>query len=396
VSLPKLILKPRKARPLFSRHPWLFEKAIARIEGSPTAGDIVEVLTDKEEFVAYGLFNPASLIRARLYSWNPSELIDDALIAHRVNEAILYRKDVLHLDDPQGACRLVYSESDGLSGIIIDRFADVVSIQVNSRAMEQFIPTITEAIKHVLSPRAIVQRIDQTAAQWEQLTLTDGVIAGVDPGEPIEFEESGVRLLVDPVRGQKTGGYLDQRENRKAAAFYAEGRDVLDLFCYAGGFGLVAAKAGSAKSVTFVDSSADALALAEKNAQRNEVQATFMLGDVGRVTGELARAGRRFGMVVCDPPKFASKAADIEGALRGYDFINRSAISLVEPGGILVTCSCSGLISPELFLEMLAEASFRSAREIRLIEVRGQAPDHPVSLACPETAYLKCVIARVM
>ena len=396
MSLPKLTLKPRKARPLFSRHPWLFEKAIGRIEGSPVAGSIVEVLTDKGEFVAYGLFNPSSLIRARLYSWNPSETIDDSLIASRVKEAISFRKDVLHLDDSQGACRLLYSESDGLSGIIIDRFADVVTIQVNSRAMEQFVPIITETIKQTLSPRAIIQRIDPTAAQWEQLTLNDGVIAGTDPGEPIEFQESGVRLLVDPLHGQKTGGYLDQRENRRSAAFYANGKDVLDLFCYAGGFGLVAVKTGQARSVTFVDSSADALALAEKNAHRNGVQGSFILGDAGRVMGELARTGRQFGMVVCDPPKFASKAADIEGSLRGYDFINRSAISLVEPGGILVTCSCSGLISPELFLEMLAEASFRSGREIRLIEVRGQAPDHPVSLACPETSYLKCVIARVM
>jgi 23S rRNA (cytosine1962-C5)-methyltransferase len=366
------------------------------MEGSPDVNDIVEVRTDKGEFVAYGLFNPASLIRARLYSWNEAEAIDQSLIANRVNDAIRFRKETLRLDDPKGACRLLYSESDGLSGIIIDRFADVVSIQVNSRAMEPFLPIIAETINQALSPRAIVLRIDPMAAQWEQLTLKEGVLVGADPGEPIEFEESGVRLLVDPVRGQKTGGYLDQRENRKSAAFYANGKDVLDLFCYAGGFGLVAAKSGAAKSVTFVDSSSDALALAEKNAQRNGVEGTFILGDAGRVTGDLARAGRKFGMVVCDPPKFASKAADMEGALRGYDFINRSAISLVEPGGILVTCSCSGLISPEIFLEMLAEASFRAGREIRLIEVRGQAPDHPVSLACPETAYLKCVIARVM
>jgi 23S rRNA (cytosine1962-C5)-methyltransferase len=389
-------LKPRKARPLFSRHPWLFEKAIGRIEGNPKAGDAVIVRTDRGEFVAHGLFNPASLIRVRLYSWDESIPVDSALIASRVQSAILFRQNVLELNDPRGACRWVYSESDGISGLIVDRFADVVSVQINARAIEPFLPTILRTIHELANPRTVVLRIDPTAAQWEQLTLSGGILAGTDPGGPIEFVESGVSFFVDPVRGQKTGGYLDQRENRQAAARYARGREVLDVFCYAGGFGLVAAKLGHARNVTFVDSSVDALFLAQQNAELNGVDATYLAGDAARVMGDLARNEKKFGLVVCDPPKFASKAADIEGALRGYDYINRLAMNLVEPGGILVSCSCSGLIPPADFVEMLAEASFRTGRELRVLEVRGQAPDHPVSLACPETSYLKCVIGRVL
>ena len=395
MSLATVVLKPRKARPLFSRHPWLFEKAIARIDGTPSAGDMVAVQTDRGEFVAYGLFNPHSLIRVRLYSWDSEQTIDEAWIVSRMKEAICYRRDLLRLHEPRGACREIYSESDGLSGLIVDRFGDVISLAVNSLALEKYLPTILETIRQEFSPRLIVRRTDATVAGWEGMTSGDEILWGTDPGGPITFEESGISFLVDPVRGQKTGGYLDQRENRKAAASYAAGRDVLDTFCYAGGFGLVASKLGNAKSITFVDSSSDAGALAQANAQNNQVESTFLLGDAGRVMNDLARAGRTFGMVVCDPPKFASKASEIEGALRGYDFINRSAMNLLEPGGILVTCSCSGLVMPGEFLEMLAEASFRARRDLRVLEVRGQAPDHPVSLACPETAYLKCVIARV-
>ncbi|MBY0587994.1 class I SAM-dependent rRNA methyltransferase [bacterium] len=392
----KVILKPRMARPLYSRHPWLFEKAIDRLEGEPAPSDEVQVQTDRGEFVAFGLFNPQSRIRVRLYSWDHEQRVDADLIVRRMKEAIQFRKEALRLDDPRGACRLIYSESDGLSGLIVDRFADACTIQINSLAMERFLPSITQTLIEEVSPNIIVRRTDATVAHWESMTATEEILLGKDRSEPIVFEESGLLFLVDPIRGQKTGGYLDQRDNRRSAAFYAAGRDVLDAFCYAGGFGLTASKLGHARSVTFLDSSAEAKTLAEKNAQANDIPATFLLGDAGRMMGDLAREGRKFGMVVCDPPKFASKASEIEGALRGYEFINRSAIHLLEPGGILVSCSCSGLITPSDFLEMLAESAIRAGREIRVLEMRGQAPDHPVSLACPETAYLKCVIARVV
>jgi 23S rRNA (cytosine1962-C5)-methyltransferase len=216
------------------------------------------------------------------------------------------------------------------------------------------------------------------------------------PAGPVWVDIDGLILGVDPIHGQKTGAYLDQRENHRAVARFASDQEVLDVFSYAGGFSLTALRWGGARNVLAVDSSAEALSLARANADRNGLAIETRQGDAGNVMAELAREERRFGVVVCDPPKFASKSADVEGALRGYEYINRLAINLTASGGILATCSCSGLVSTELFLVMLAGAAEKDKRELRLVEVRSQSPDHPVSLSCPETAYLKCVIARVV
>ena len=392
---PSLFLKPRRARPLFGHHPWVFERAIGRVEGNPNPGDAVELRTDRGEFIAHGLFNPHSLIRARLYSWHQEKPISEEMIARRVAEAIRFRRETLDLGKAHAACRLVYSESDGLSGLIVDRFADVVTVQINSLAMSRFEPVIIRTIQEILSPRAIYRRVDQTIAELEGMTLADELLAGELPKGPTIIEEAGVEFLTDPIHGQKTGAYLDQRDNRLAVARYAAGKSVLDVFCYAAGFGLVAAKRG-ATSVTAVDASVDAIELARQNGARNNIPIELRQGDAAGVMSDLARSGRTFGVVTCDPPKFAAKTADLEGAMRGYEYINRLAMGLVEPGGILATCSCSGLVTPLAFLDMLTHASQKSDRELRILEVRGQAPDHPVSLYCPETSYLKCVIARVM
>lgn len=392
----KVFLKARKARPLFHRHPWLFERAIARIEGRPQAGDVVQVVSDERKFVAWGLFSPKSRIRVRLYSWEESRPIDETLLVERLKDAASFRRDVLGLSDPRGACRVAFSESDGLSGLIVDRFADVVVLQPTSAALARYEPAIVEASRELFGPAAIVRRVDPAIAEREGMTLGDEVLAGAAPCGPTEIEESGVTFRVDPVGGQKTGAFLDQRDNRLAAARYARDRNVLDVFCYTGGFGLVALARGGACSVLGVDSSADALDLAKENAAPFGSAVEYRRGDAAAVMTELRSSCRQFGMVVCDPPKFAHRSADVAGAMHGYEYINRLAISLVEPGGVLVTCSCSGLVTPEMFLAMLRSASNRERRELRLLEVRGQAADHPVSLWCPETAYLKCVLARVM
>lgn len=392
---PRLYLKPRRARPLFGHHPWVFERAIGRIEGEPKAGDAVELRTDRGEFVAHGLFNPNSAIRVRLYSWRQEKPINEEMIARRVHDAIRFRRQTLGLGKSHAACRLIYSESDGLSGVIADRFSDVVTLQINSLAVSRFEPTIVNSIQEILQPRTIYRRVDAAIAELERLTLSEELLAGELPSGPTVIEESGVEFVTDPIHGQKTGAYLDQRDNRLAVARYASGRSMLDVFCYAGGFGLVAGRHG-ATSVTCVDASADAISLARQNGMRNNIPLELRQGDAAGVMSDLTRSGRTFGVVSCDPPKFAAKGADLEGAMRGYEYINRLAIGLVEPGGILSTCSCSGLVTPQAFLEMLTIASQKSERELRVLEVRGQSPDHPVSLYCPETAYLKCVIARVM
>lgn len=391
-----VMLRPRKARPLFHRHPWLFEGAIARVDGRPQVGDVVRVVSDEGEFIAHGLFNPKSQIRVRLYSWDEGQLVDEAFVVGRIQDAATFRRDVLGLENPRSAFRVVFSESDGLSGLIVDRFADVVVVQPTSAAMIRFEAAIVEALVRFYSPAAIVRRVDPVMAEREGMTCKDEILFGEAPSGPIAIEESGVVFHVDPVHGQKTGAFLDQRENRLAAASYAKDREVLDVFCYTGGFGLVALARGSARGVLAVDSSADALALARRNAEAFGSAVQFRQGDAAAVMTELRAAGRRFGMVICDPPKFAHRSADVAGAMHGYEYINRLAISLVEPGGILVTCSCSGLVTQEAFLGMLRTASGRERRELRLLEVRGPGADHPVSLWCPETAYLKCVMLRVM
>jgi len=393
--VPRLYLKPRRARPLFGHHPWVFERAIGRIEGDPVAGDAVELRTDRGEFVAHGLFNPHSAIRVRLYSWRQEKPITEEMIARRVQDAIRFRRETLGLGKSHGACRLIYSESDGLSGVIADRFGGVVTLQINSLALSRFESTIVRTIQETLEPRTIYRRVDSTIAELEKLTLTEELLAGELPSGPTVIEESNVEFVTDPIHGQKTGAYLDQRNNRLAVARYVSGKSMLDVFSYAGGFGLVAAKHG-ATSVTCVDASVDAISLARQNGARNHIALELRHGDAAGVMSDLARSGRTFGAVSCDPPKFAAKAADLDGAMRGYEYINRLAIGLVEPGGILATCSCSGLVTAQAFLEMLTAASQKSERELRVLEVRGQAPDHPVSLYCPETSYLKCVIARVM
>lgn len=392
----RVVLRPRKARPAFAGHPWIFERAIASISGEPSAGDPVEVFSDSGEFIAHGRFNPHSRIRVRLYSWSRDQPFEEPLLRRRLEDAVAFRRDVLGWSTPRGGCRLVYSESDGLSGLVVDQYSDSLVVQFNALAMLRFESTIYETLARSCSPATIVRRIDSSIARREGVSLADQVVVGDAGRTTATIEESGVEFSVDLLRGQKTGAFLDQRENRSAVARYAAGRDVLDVFCYTGGFGLVALARGGAARVLGVDSSQDALALAQRNAQPFSHRAEYRRGDASSALTDLARAGRTFGLVVCDPPKFAATSADLPGALRGYEYIHRLAMSLVEAGGILAACSCSGLLDARAFQDLLARAAQRQRRDFQLLEMRGQAPDHPVSLACPETAYLKCAILRVL
>ena len=391
-----VVLKPRRARPFFGRHPWVLDSAVLRLDGEPAEGDVVDLATHDGTFVARGLWNPASRIRVRLYAFDPATKLDAGFWQERLAMAVALRRS-LGLDDRAGAARLVNSEGDHLSGLIVDRYGDYLAVQVTAAALVPRLEMLCDALEHLVAPRGILLRgADRGLAKLEGLHLADRVVRGAAPQGPIFVEERGLRFGVDLAEGQKTGYYLDQRDNRQAAAAYARGRRVLDMFCYSGGFAVACAAAG-ARSVLAVDSSAKATALAKANADLNgAANVAVETSDAFEKLDALSAAGERFGMVVLDPPKFARSRASLDDALRAYHRINRVAVDLLEPGGILVTCSCSGSVPRDDFLQMLAGVAQRSGRPIQLLECRGAAPDHPVSASCLEGEYLKCIIARVV
>lgn len=391
-----VFVKPKRARPFFGRHPWVLESAVLRVEGDPAAGDVVDLVTHDGQFIGRGLFNPASRLRVRLYGFSADEPLDGSFWETRLEAAVALRRQ-LGLLGSRSACRLVNSEGDGLSGLIVDRYADFLAVQPTALAVGERLEPICDVLQRLLQPRGILLRgAERGLGKLEGLHLADRQLRGTGPEGPVFIEEHGLKFGIDLAEGQKTGSYLDQRENRQAVARYAAGRRVLDMFCYGGGFGVAAAVSGKATAVLSVDSSAKAVALARANAQLNA--ATTMLveqADAFEKLAVLREAGDRFGMVVLDPPKFARSRASASDALRAYHRINRLAVELLEPGGTLVTCSCSGAISREDFMMMLSGVAERSNRMLQLLECRGAAADHPVNLHCLEGEYLKCVIARV-
>jgi 23S rRNA (cytosine1962-C5)-methyltransferase len=391
-----VILKPKRARPFFGRHPWVLDSAVLRVEGSPADGDVVDLATHDGTFVARGLWNAASRLRVRLYAFDPAVRLDDALWRARLEAAVALRR-TLGLDDRAGAARLVNSEGDDLSGLIVDRYGDHLAVQVTALAMARRLETLADMLGEIVGPRGILLRgAERGLAKLEGLHLPDRVLRGAAPTGPIFVAEHGLKFGVDLTAGQKTGYYLDQRDNRHAAARHARGRRVLDMFCYSGGFAVACAVTGGARSVLAIDSSAKAAALAKANADLNgAANVTVETADAFEKLDALRAAGERFGMVVLDPPKFARSRATLDDALRAYHRINRLAVDLLEPGGMLVTCSCSGSVSRDDFLQMLGGVAQRAGRAIQLLECRAAAPDHPVSASCLEGEYLKCVIGRV-
>jgi 23S rRNA (cytosine1962-C5)-methyltransferase len=390
-------LKPRRARPFFARHPWVFASSIAQVDGTPEPGAEVALLSHEGTFIARGLYNPHSAIRVRLYRWDDAPL-DEAFWTGRIGSALRLRRDVLRLDAEGKACRLVYSESDGLSGLSADRYHRWLVAQFTSLALFLRRELLLRLLAEQTGAEGILLRTERGIAGREGLDLRPQHEAawGVLPDGPIAIVEHGLSYRVDPRIGQKTGFYLDQRDNRRAVAAYCQGRRVLDLFCYSGGFALNALRHGGALSALGIDSSAAAIELARQNAESNGVEgASFEAGDVFHRLDSLAAAGERFGVVVCDPPKFARNPQAIEDALKGYIRLNRAALDVLEPDGILVTCSCSGHVDRQLFAEVLAQVAEQSARPIQILEQRGQAPDHPVTASCLETEYLKCFVCRV-
>jgi 23S rRNA (cytosine1962-C5)-methyltransferase len=374
----------------------VLDSAVAKVEGEPADGDVVDLATHDGHFVARGLWNSQSRMRVRLYAFDASTKLDTELWHTRLASALALRK-TLGLDERAGATRLVNSEGDDLSGLIVDRYGEYLAVQVTALAMAVRLDTLCDALESLVAPRGILLRgAERGLAKLEGLSLVDRVVRGTAPAGAIFVHEHGLKFGVDLAEGQKTGFYLDQRDNRQAAARYARGRRVLDMFCYSGGFAVACAVSGGARSVLAVDTSAKAAALARANAELNgAANVTVEAVDAFEKLDALTAAGERFGMVILDPPKFARSRSTVDDALRAYHRINRVAVGLLEPGGILVTCSCSGSVSRDDFLQMLSGVAQRSARPIQVLESRGAAADHPVSASCLEGEYLTCVIARV-
>jgi len=395
---PRIVLKSRKALPFFSHHPWVFASAVAHVEGNAEPGDVVTLVTGGGEFIAHGLYNPASNLTVRLYSWDVNERLEREFWSQRIDEALSLRAALYPDFGSESACRLIFSEADGLSGLIVDRYGDWLLMQFTSLAMFQRRDLLISLLQEKLKPQGIWLRTEKGTRDMEQLEAADGLVLGSEPPRPLFVEENGVRYAVDVVEGQKTGFFLDQRDNRLAAAKYFSGARVLDMFCYSGAFSLVAAKVGGAKEVRGYDVSASAVALATANAEANGVadRVRFEKGDSFATMSALQERGEMFDAVVLDPPRMTRRRSGVDKALRGYFSLNMLGCKLLKPGGILVTCSCSGLIDRIDFEEMLGAVSLKLGRRIQILEARGASADHPTSVHCPESRYLKCYICRVI
>jgi 23S rRNA (cytosine1962-C5)-methyltransferase len=351
-------------------------------------------VTSEGQFVAKGLFNPTSTIRVRLYRWDDGPL-DSAFWSESLAAAGRLRTEILGLGQDPSAYRLVFSEGDGLSGLTVDRYDRWLVAQFTSLALFTRRELILELLTALTGAEGIITRTDRGVAQKEGLRSGEETTIGRVPDEPVKIVENGLEYRVDLGSGQKTGFYLDQRVNRQVVAGYCRGKSVLDLFCFSGGFSLNAARTGAAATLG-IDSSTSAIELARQNAVSNHIStAVFEMGDALESLERLKDEGRKFDVVICDPPKFAKQAKDVEHAVKGYLRLNLAAIDVLVPDGILATCSCSGLIGRELFADLMGSVAEQSGRSIQILEQRGQAPDHPISASCLETEYLKCLICRV-
>ena len=391
----KVVLKPKRAQPFFGRHPWVFVGAIDQVVGDPADGDEVDLVSSADNFIARGLFNSQSKITVRLYSWDAGVSLDRAFFKSRVEKAVELRHDILKLVGPDRGYRVIFSEADYLSGMVADRYGDWLAVQFTSLALGSRRAMIADVLREVLSPRGIYLRTEKGIGKLEGLALHDELLWGEPPPPDHAIEENGLRFFVNLAEGQKTGYYLDQRDNRAAVARLCPGKRVLDAFCYSGGFGLFAAKAGAAE-VLGIDGSEPALDLARRNAIANGLSnVSFTCADVFRHLTDLAAEGRKFDVLVLDPPKFARNRAALPDAIKGYRRLHQLAMKLLAPGGVLVTCCCTGLIVMNDLEELIAQVAVEARRDLQILERRGPSPDHPVAVTCRESGYLKCIVSRV-
>lgn len=374
-----------------SGHPWIYDNQVLRMEGTPEPGGIVQVFDVKKGPLGQAYFNPKSKIRARLITKDLDEPIERAFFKRKIEAAWNFRKRMGNTT----SCRVVFGEADGLPALVVDKFNDVLVLQIMALGMDRYRSEIVHALNEVLAPRGIYERSDAPVREKEGLEARTGFI-----GEPfdtkLEIEENGLKMLVDVAGGQKTGHFLDQRLNHAAMTRISHQAHVLDCFTHTGGFALHAAKYG-AKDVLGLDISEEAIAVARRNAEANglEKRCSFKAANVFDFLADADKRGAQWDVIVLDPPSFAKSRSAMAGATRGYKEINLRAMKLLAPGGVLVTSTCSYHVSEELFLGILASAAADAGRDARILEKRTQSRDHPVVLSVPETYYLKCVMLHV-
>ena len=385
-----LVLKRGREKSLKRRHPWLFSGAIEKVAGKPGLGDTVDIKDASGKLLARAAYSPKSQIRARVWSFDPQEEVDAAFFRRRIERALALR-EALPARRHTNALRLVHGESDGLPGLIVDRYGDVLVAQFLAAGVERWRDPILDCLSELTSAEAIFERSDAEVRKLEALPARVGFARGNRNASRCPIVEYGLNFRVDVEQGQKTGFFLDQRENRQRVRELAAGREVLDGFSYTGGFS-IAALSGGASRVTAIESSAPALEVARDNLSANPLDGAkidFVQGDVFKELRTLRDRGAKFELVVLDPPKFAPSAAQVRNAARAYKDINLLALKLLVPGGLLATFSCSGGISAQLFQSIVAGAALDAGADAKIIERFGAAADHPVALEFPEGEYLK-------
>ncbi|AUT66960.1 class I SAM-dependent rRNA methyltransferase [Paraburkholderia hospita] len=394
-------LKPSKEKSLLRRHPWVYANAIDRVDGKPAAGATVLVRAHDGRFLARAAYSPHSQIRARVWSFDESEPVDHAFFKRRVQSALAHRQSMVH---NTGATRLIFGEADGLPGLIVDYYIQddetkrgQIVCQFMAAGVEAWKDAIVQALIGATGCPNVYERSDVSIREKEGLEQTVGVLAGDAPPETLIASENGVRYHVDVRNGHKTGFYVDQRDNRALVQELSNDRDVLNCFCYTGGFSLAALK-GGAKRVVSIDSSGEALALAQANVTANGFdaeRATWLDADAFKTLRRLYDDGERFDLIVLDPPKFAPSREHVDRAARAYKDINLTGLKLLRPGGLLFTYSCSGAIDAELFQKIVAGAAADARVDARILKRLGAGVDHPLLTAFPEGEYLKGLLLQI-
>lgn len=372
-------------------HPWVFKSDISYTDGEIQPGDVLDVYSSKNKFLGRGFYNPQSQITIRMLTYE-HEGINYDFLYRRINDAWNYRKQVADVN----SCRAVYGESDFLPALIVDKFSDILVVQTLALGIDRFKSDIVNILDDIIKPRGIYERNDVPVRRLEGLEMQKGFLKG-SFDTLVEMTENGVKFLVDVENGQKTGFFLDQKENRAAIAPFVKNAKVLDCFTHTGSFALHAGLFG-AKSVLGIDISEHAVKCATKNAEINGLDSVvkFQAANTFDILHEFYDNDEHFDTIILDPPAFTKTKNAVQGAIRGYKEINLRAMKIIERGGYLITCSCSQHVDPDLFMDILYDAAADAKKKVRVVEYRSQGKDHPVLLAAPETEYLKCAILQIV
>ncbi|MGC0118994.1 class I SAM-dependent methyltransferase [Pseudoalteromonas piscicida] len=391
-----LYLQPGREKSLNRKHPWVFSKAIKKVKGKPALGDTVKIYSNEGKYLATAAYSPDSQIRARIWTFDESQHIDQAFFELKLARALAAREDVIAEGGLTGF-RLCAAESDGLPGVTIDKFDNYLVCQLLSAGAERHKGEIVMALQSLFPDCHVYERSDVDVRKKEGLDKITGPLAGDAPTAPVLISENGLKIEVDIIGGHKTGFYLDQRNSRAALERFVKDKEVLNCFCYTGTFGLYALRGGCSKVIN-VDVSQPALDTAKRNVEHNELdlsKAEFVKQDVFKLLRQYRDEGRQFDTIVMDPPKFAESKAQLNGACRGYKDINMIAMQILKPGGTLLTFSCSGLMEQNLFQKVVADAALDAGKELLIMERLNQAADHPIAGNYPEGFYLKGLICKV-